>query len=600
MMKKRVWYSSVLLFWLYACQSGNQFPATTIDTPGSPPYQVLQNDPESADRKILALLTYADRSYEWRKSALAIYQRLVEYQDFHDGKILSSDLRDMHRMANLYVSSIRRPLIDIMRSPYFYMDLEKEIRFQNDRETYVERNVVFYQDSTGARSRDPSLLQSSEILQETILNIHHINSNDPEGRAILKDFKVSLAASLLLLENYAVALEPYFNNKTLRRSLLYDIPDTQWDARNEVKNIWLNYENFHQSSRLVQAAAIYKEAQTATAPGGGATPPPGPYLQELDDLIQNSLTFRELAEDSSQEGLLHRLVQKIKFFAKRPKDDWFRIRFHATRLTSKVFGTSVGVFEFRDGKLNDLPKEKYKTLVSRMKPLDILLEKTPFRLTDQFIPGYYGHVAVWVGTERELKEAGVWNELPDYYKIARERYAYQGPPFQKMIRQGRHIIEALRSGVELNSLRQFLNIDDLAVLRPRECREDQPSLQPCLSQSDKREYLIEAFKQIGKEYDFNFDVNTEAQIVCSELAYRTFLKVDFNTTKTLGKHSISPDQVALKALQEDDFFYPVLMYFDGKPVSGNTDYLRHLLSLLISDQVAAVETLIENQHTESR
>ena len=281
MIKMRVWYSSVILFWLYACQSGNQFPATTINTPGSPPYQVLQNDPESADRKILALLTYADRSYEWRKSALAIYQRLAEYQDSHDGKISSSDLRDMHGMANLYVSSIRQPLIDIMRSPYFYMDLEREIRFQNDRETYVERNVVFYQDSTGARSRDPSL-------QQTILNIHHINPHDPEGRAILKDFKVSLAASLLLLDNYAVALAPYFNNKSLRRSLFYDMPDTQWDVRNEVKNIWLNYENFHQSSRLVQAAAIYKEAQTAAALGGEATPPPGPYLQELDDLIQKS------------------------------------------------------------------------------------------------------------------------------------------------------------------------------------------------------------------------------------------------------------------------------------------------------------------------
>ncbi len=547
-----------------------------------------------------ALLTYADRSYEWRKSALAIYQRLVEYQDSHDGKILSSDLRDMHRMANLYVSSIRQPLIDIMRSPYFYMDLEREIRFQNDRETYVERNVVLYQDITGARSRDPSLLQTSEILQETILNIHHINPHDPEGRAILKDYKVSLAASLLLLDNYAVALEPYFNNNSLRRSLLYDMPDTQWDARNEVKNIWLNYKNSHQSLRLVQAVAIYMEAKTSAALGVGATPPPGPYLQELDDLIQNSLTFRELEEDSSQEGLLHRLVQTITFLATRPRDAWFRIRFHITRLTSKVFVTSAGVFEFRDGKLNDLPKETYNTLVSRMKPLDILLEKAPFRLTDQFIPGYYGHVAVWVGTERELKEAGVWDELPDYYNIARERYAYQGPPFQKAIRQGRHILEALPSGVELNSMRQFLNIDDLAVLRPRACREDQPSLQPCLSQSDQRKYLIEAFKQIGKEYDFNFNVNTEAQIVCSELAYRTFLKVDFNTTKTLRKHTISPDQVALKALQEDDLFYPVLMYFDGKPVSGNTDYLRHLLSLLISDQVAAVETLIENQHTESR
>ena len=30
---------------------------------------------------------------------------------------------------------------------------------------------------------------------------------------------------------------------------------------------------------------------------------------------------------------------------------------------------------------------------------DILLEKTPFRLTDKLIPGYWGHAAVWIGGE---------------------------------------------------------------------------------------------------------------------------------------------------------------------------------------------------------
>ena len=36
---------------------------------------------------------------------------------------------------------------------------------------------------------------------------------------------------------------------------------------------------------------------------------------------------------------------------------------------------------------------------STLRAGDILLEKTPFRLTDKLIPGYWGHAAVWIGTE---------------------------------------------------------------------------------------------------------------------------------------------------------------------------------------------------------
>ena len=132
-----------------------------------------------------------------------------------------------------------------------------------------------------------------------------------------------------------------------------------------------------------------------------------------------------------------------------------------------------------------------------MKLLDILFEKTPFRLTDRFIPGHWGHVALWVGSKDdipELKRLGVWQELAGIESYARQNYGYSGPPFQTLLEQGHGVLEALRHGVELNTFAHFLNIDDLAVVRA-----DQ------LTDGQKKDYLLRAFAQIGKEYDFNFD-----------------------------------------------------------------------------------------------
>lgn len=158
---------------------------------------------------------------------------------------------------------------------------------------------------------------------------------------------------------------------------------------------------------------------------------------------------------------------------------------------------------------------------AQMKPLDILLEKTPFRLTDKFIPGFYGHVAIWAGTEEDLKVLGIWNDP-------------MVKPYQEAIRSGHFIIEALRPGVQINTLDHFLNIDDLLVLRDQTLTDDQ-----------RREFLIRAFAQIGKDYDFNFDVETDKKIVCSEIVYVVFHNIDWPAEKALGRYTISPDNVAV-------------------------------------------------------
>ena len=232
--------------------------------------------------------------------------------------------------------------------------------------------------------------------------------------------------------------------------------------------------------------------------------------------------------------------------------DYFgKIGASSSNSVSKFFGNSIGMIQTRKGKLfhNEKVKEE---ILAELQPLDVLLEKTPFRLTDKFIPGHFGHVAIWVGTKKELQKKGIWeNEyvIPHNNSICPDSILADS-------KNNKHIVEALRGGVQLSSLEEFLNVDDLLVLRPTSIQKS-----PELSV----ESLILSFRQLGKEYDFNFDVNTTEKIVCSELAYVCFPTIDWETEKVAGRFTISPDNVAHLSL-DGKVFEVVLFYHDGNKI----------------------------------
>jgi uncharacterized protein YycO len=98
------------------------------------------------------------------------------------------------------------------------------------------------------------------------------------------------------------------------------------------------------------------------------------------------------------------------------------------------------------------------------------------------------------------------------------------------------------------------------------------------NQADTREALLMAFRQVGKKYDFNFDVNTTDKIVCSELAYISFPAIDWPTDEVLGRHSISPDNVAQMAWQNVPLSV-VMFYHDGElvPEEEQAEKMRELM-----------------------
>ncbi|MEA9357067.1 YiiX/YebB-like N1pC/P60 family cysteine hydrolase [Bacteriovorax sp. PP10] len=364
------------------------------------------------------------------------------------------------------------------------------------------------------------------------LNVYYIDPLDAKGQELLFQTKISLNAALVLYDSYMLGLYPYYKSRKMRKLLNTDfvggkfefdeITDSFFDVTQRTK-MYLSIQLFDKDIAYKEASKTFVSAEEKYLDLLALQSPFYNFMKEK---------YKSIVDPSSFKNISNRIFDRSSFVG-----DLF------TYSTSKVFGNSVGLIAFRKGRMTKISRREKAHIKENMKPLDILLEKTPFRLTDKFIPGFYGHVAIWVGNEDELKALGVWDN-----PVVK--------PYQEAIKDGHFIIEALRPGVQINTLDHFLNIDDLLVLRD-----------PSLTDEQRKEFLVRAFAQIGKDYDFNFDVETDKKIVCSEIVYVVFHNIDWPTEKALGRFTISPDNVAAKV--SDGVLVPVQMYSDGEKVEGD-------------------------------
>jgi len=259
------------------------------------------------------------------------------------------------------------------------------------------------------------------------------------------------------------------------------------------------------------------------------------YLFQIIETSEKKLKIRK-------STAIKRRLAIIKFYLKDVTDI---INIGANDIFSELsggFGNAVGRVKWRSGRLKR-SNEAVGLVKETLKPLDILVEKTPFILTDYLIPGHFGHIALYLGTREQLEELNMWN----HPKIR---------PFHSSIMNGKVILEAKRDGVQLSTIDEFLNVDELAILRAPEQLSSNYA-------HHNEEVYNRAIQQIGKAYDFNFDVETSDEIVCSELIYQTYYFIDWRLEKTMGRWTISPDNIVQEIFQEKPRI-DLILYLKGQ------------------------------------
>lgn len=156
-----------------------------------------------------------------------------------------------------------------------------------------------------------------------------------------------------------------------------------------------------------------------------------------------------------------------------------------------ILGPVFGNVVFREGHL-ETPAAR-EAILARLKPMDLLALSSKNRLSGKTLPGLFGHVVLYLGSEADLKRAGLWDDPAVV-------------PHHAAIRKGRHFIEADTNGVHLSDAGHALATDALSILRLKDGCDD--------TACDARA----AFATLGRDYDFTFDGTDPSKLYCTELA----------------------------------------------------------------------------------
>lgn len=188
----------------------------------------------------------------------------------------------------------------------------------------------------------------------------------------------------------------------------------------------------------------------------------------------------------------------------------------------RTWGKLSDTIKVRHGYLRD-DLEMRELIRKSLKPLDLMFEQRRFVLSNLTIPGHWGHVAVWLGTKEELKAMGVWD---------RADFAV----FRKQVEQGKNIANMRKEGVVFTSLEEFMNLDEVAVMRVSAVQNTQAAVYPLLAE------------QLNKKYDFSFDAKSLGKITCTEFVSFSYGKIQWPNRTQMGRLVIAPDDMARLSL----------------------------------------------------
>jgi 1-acyl-sn-glycerol-3-phosphate acyltransferase len=170
---------------------------------------------------------------------------------------------------------------------------------------------------------------------------------------------------------------------------------------------------------------------------------------------------------------------------------------------------------------------------ARLRPGDILIERQNWFLSRAFMPGYWAHAALYVGSTNDLVRLGLDRD---------PRVAAQWKLYAARDAAGHEhlILEAVPEGVRMTTLEHCIGVaDSAAVLRPR------------VGEGGIREAIARGFSHLGKSYDFDFDFFTSDRLVCTELVYRCYDgTVRFPLVDVMGRKTLPPTELVRKFVKE--------------------------------------------------
>ncbi len=228
---------------------------------------------------------------------------------------------------------------------------------------------------------------------------HPAHKKQLSSQLKIKGSLLELASALFLYDYYLNTAYKVNEDKRIRRLLNqgdsgYDIGK---DKLMQMQDLLSDFSNLNNLENYIKK---YKNRHKKIKSLGERDD----NIAYLDQFIKSSQAYRLFGKKSFSLALAKKSAKRRK----NVRDNLNALNRRVINSVSETFGNLTGRYEERKGKLYQ-DKKIEKDIVKHLKSADILLEKTPFRLTDKMIPGYWGHAAIWIGSEAELRVLGIWD-----------------------------------------------------------------------------------------------------------------------------------------------------------------------------------------------
>ncbi len=223
-----------------------------------------------------------------------------------------------------------------------------------------------------------------------------------------------------------------------------------------------------------------------------------------------------------------------------------------------------------------ISQDDINSIKPKLEPGDIMFERREWFMSNIGLPGYWPHAALYIGNYEQRKEFFNDPEVNNWVKskgltnndfnglLEKTFPAVYRNSFVSWHEKEPRVIEAIGEGVVFTSLEYSAAADSLAVLRPS------------LTKVEKAKAILKAFSFAGRPYDFNFDFQTDASIVCSELVFKAYDGLmKFKVSRMLGRYVLSPNDIVQQfveskgtELQQLDF----VLFLDGDEYNKKANY----------------------------
>ncbi|MGK0270256.1 MAG: hypothetical protein ACI88H_000899 [Cocleimonas sp.] len=163
-----------------------------------------------------------------------------------------------------------------------------------------------------------------------------------------------------------------------------------------------------------------------------------------------------------------------------------------------------------------------------LKPGDIIVTRHDLVASNFFLPGYWPHTALFIGSAEQREKLGVVLDERTTEKWTGEI----------------NVLEAKKDGVLFRPLSETLAVDEFVILRPQ------------LSDKSLAAALSRVCQHEGKGYNFDFDFFRSDQLVCTEVIYRAFdglENINFKLIERAGRFSLSAEDILDMAVNDKGF-----------------------------------------------